>query len=351
MTTPNCSVATIPARLYSALLLALCAALLAAAPAASPQSRAASKAAAKSAAKPAPKPPPAPPASLAALVRAWRESPNPGRRAAVAAWGVSHPRELPAVELALGVGEYEQRDYASAIAALHKAQPALPQIADYTAYYLAAARLESRDFSGVAQLLAAVRESSIPSPLAARAWVLEARSLATSAPADAVRLLQEHAAGLPQPDGDMVLGEAQQAAGDLAGSVETWRRVYCQYVTGDGAVRSATALAGLRAAMGPAYPELSARQILRHAGRLMEAREFALARTEYRAIEEHSTGANAIPRAFVWAPSITRRASRPPRLPICARSKWPLRRPMPNASTTWWNAPAAWTTTPNCSTR
>ena len=44
--------------------------------------------------------------------------------------------------------------------------------------------------------------------------------------------------------------------------------------------------------MGASYPELSTRQMLHRAGRLMEAREFAQARTEYRAIEEHSTGAD-----------------------------------------------------------
>src|SRR5208283_4141320 len=120
MTTPNCSVATIPVRSYSVRRLALCAALLAAG-AAWTQSRPASKAVSKPAAKPASKAAVAPPATLAALVRAWRESPNPARRAAVVSWEVSHPKERAAAELALGVTAYELRDYASAIAALRKA--------------------------------------------------------------------------------------------------------------------------------------------------------------------------------------------------------------------------------------
>jgi soluble lytic murein transglycosylase len=289
MTTPNCSVATIPVRSYSALPLALCAALLAAG-AASPQSKPASKAASKSSSKPAPRAAVSPPATLAALVRAYRESPNPGRRAAVASWGASHPKERPAVELALGVAAYEQRDYSSAIAALRQAQPGLPQIADYTAYYLAAARVESRDFGGIVKDLAIVHNSAIASPLAARARLLEARALGGATPADAVRLLEEHSAELPQPEGDMVLGQALEAAGDLAGAVEIWLRVYCQYVEGDGAARSATALAALRTAMGASFPALSARQMLRHAGRLMEARQFAQARAEYRTLAERASG-------------------------------------------------------------
>jgi soluble lytic murein transglycosylase len=262
----------------------LCAALFAAG-AALPQSKPASK----SSSKPAPKAAVSPPASLAALVRAYRESPNPARRAAVVSWGASHPKERPAVELALGVAAYEQRDYASAIAALRQAQ-GLPQIADYTAFYLAAARVESRDFGGIAKDLAIVHDSAIASPLSARARLLEARALMDTAPAGAVRLLEEHSAELPQPEGDAVLAEALQAAGDLPGAVEIWQRVYCQYVAGDGAVRAATALAALRNAMGASYPALSTRQLLRRADRLMEAREFAQARAEYRALAERASG-------------------------------------------------------------
>jgi soluble lytic murein transglycosylase len=283
MTIRNCSVAIIPVRLCS---IALCAAVLISG-AAQTQRKTASKSSSKSASKPAP----AQPATLAALVHAYRESPSPARRAAVVSWGTSHPKDLPSVELALGVAGYEQRDYASAIAALRKAQPGLPLVADYTAYYLAAARVESRDLSGVVKDLAPVHNPGILSPFSIRARLLEARALVDSSPAEAVRILREHSADLPQPEGDLVLAEAQQAAGNLAGAVETYQRVYCQYVTGDAAVRSATALAALRSTMGPSYPALSAQQMLRHADRLLEVRELTLARTEYRALAEHGSGA------------------------------------------------------------
>jgi soluble lytic murein transglycosylase len=281
--------------LNSARYVALCAALVAAAAAPAqprPASKPASKPVSKPAAKPAPKAAAAvpPPAALALLVCAYRQSPNPARRAAVVSWGVSHPKERAASELALGVAAYEMRDYASAIAALRQAQPGLPQIADYAAYYLAAARVESHDFGGIVKDLAVVHNPAVPSPLSARARLLEARALVGTAPADAVLLLSGHSTELPQPDGDMILGEALQAAGNLAGAVEIWQRVYCQYVTGDGAARSATAMAALRTAMGASYPALSPRQLLRHADRLMEAREFAQARAEYRTLVERASG-------------------------------------------------------------
>lgn len=289
MTTPNCWAAAIPVRWCSVRRLALCAALLCAG-AAWTQTRPASKPAARPAAKPAPKAVAAPPSTLAALVRAYRQSPSPARQAAVAAWGISHPKDRAAVQLALGVTDYELRNYAPAIAALRQAQAGLPRIADYTAYYLAAARLESRDLAGIAKLLAAVYDAVPASPLCGRARLVEAGVLRETAPADAVRLLRQHAAELPQPDGDLALSETLQAAGDLAGAVDAWQRIYCQYVTGDVAQRAATALDGFRRTMGESYPALGPAQLLQHAGRLVEARQWAQARTEYRALAGRAAG-------------------------------------------------------------
>jgi soluble lytic murein transglycosylase len=289
MTIRNFSVVTIPVRWCSAPCLALCGALLLAGAAPTqhkPASKTSSKAASKAASKPA-----VAPATLAALVRAYRELPSPARRAAVESWGTTHPKERAASQLALGVVGYELRDYVSGIAALRKAQPGLPLVADYTAYYLAAMRVESRDFGGIVRDLAPTHSSEIPSPFSARARLLEARALKDSAPAEAVRLLREHAAELPQPEGDLTLAEAEQAAGNQAGAVEAYERVYCQYVTGDTAVRAATALASLRSAMGAPSLALSARQMLRHADRLLEVREVAQARAEYRTLAEHASAA------------------------------------------------------------
>jgi soluble lytic murein transglycosylase len=269
--------------LYSARFLAACAALLLAG---------AGQTQHKSTSKTSPKPVPqaAAPATLAGLVRIYRESPTSARRAAVESWAASHPKERSAAQFALGVAAYEQRDYASAIKELRKAQPGLPQIADYTGYYVAASRVESKESGGIVNELAATHNDAVPSPLFAKAWLLEARALEESAPAEAVRVLREHAADLPQPEGDLTLADSQQASGDLAGAVEAYQRVYCQYVTGDAAVRAATALASLRAAMGASYPALSMRQMMRHADRLMEVREFAQARNEFRAMVERASG-------------------------------------------------------------
>jgi len=243
----------------------------------------------KKAANPAPRPAAAA-GSLAELVKAYRELPTPARRAAVESWAASHPKDRPPAGLALGVAAYEQHEYARAISQLREAQPGLPQLADTIGYYLAASRVESEDYAGVVDDLAATLDSRHPSPFAGRGRLLEARALKPGNPQEAVRILREHSLDLPQPDGDLLLAEAEQAAGHLQAAAEAYQHVYVQYVTGPAAVRASTALASLRASMGDSYPALSARDLLQHADRLLDAREFRLARTEYNAISEHSSG-------------------------------------------------------------
>src|SRR5438874_1603554 len=85
---------------------------------------------------------------LASVVRAYRQSPTPAHKAAVQAYAVTHPKEAALANLALGVAAFEQKDYPSAIANLKRAT--VPQVADYAAYYLAAAHVEANELEGVA---------------------------------------------------------------------------------------------------------------------------------------------------------------------------------------------------------
>ncbi|HUI77557.1 MAG TPA: transglycosylase SLT domain-containing protein [Bryobacteraceae bacterium] len=222
------------------------------------------------------------PPTLAALVRAERESPTPARRAAVEAYADTHAHEPSGAlaRLALGVIAYEQQNYAAALTDLNKVGGKLPKIADYVAYYEAASRVESNELAGVEQELAAAHPPAL-SPLAGRAWLLEGRALKTTNPAEAVRRLREHYAELPQPEGDVVLADACLAAGDPAHAADFYQRVYFRYVSGDPAGRAAAALIELQQSMGPAYPQPLAAQKLQRADRLLEAGEFPDARAAY----------------------------------------------------------------------
>jgi soluble lytic murein transglycosylase len=252
------------------------------------------------------KPAPAPPASgvdsgaasqssdttLAPLVKDWRQSPNPARRAAVQAYANAHAKDLNGAlaRLALGVASYEQKDYAGAVAALQDLAARLPQIADYAGYYLAAANLELKGTADVPKELAAAHASEVRSPLSGKAWVLEARALQTTQPAESVRMLREHYAELPQPEGDLTLADSYQSAGDRSHAADFYQRVYYQYVSGDAAPRAAAALLALKDAMGADYPAPLGAQLLQRAGRLLDAREYAEARAEFQSAADQTNG-------------------------------------------------------------
>ena len=221
------------------------------------------------------------------LTRAYRESPTPSRRAAIAAHVVTHPEDAPLANLALGITAYEQKSWAAAITALKPLSAKLPKIADYAAYYLAAAQVENNEFAGVgAELVPAYGNS----PLAARSRLVEARALKANTPADAVRLLRDHYAELPQPEGDVTLADCYQAANDLPHAAEFYQRVYYHYLTGAAATRSASALIALKDLMGNAYPQPSGTQLLHRADRLLDAKEYVEARRAYQTAAASAEG-------------------------------------------------------------
>jgi soluble lytic murein transglycosylase len=291
MTIRNCLARIIPVLWCSALACALAISRPAPAkrrPAAKRSAAAAKRSAGTRRSAAAKRSPAAAPASgkLASLVRAWRDAPTPARRTAVAAYASAHSREASGAlaYLALGVGGYEQKDFGAASAALKGLAGKLPDIADYVAWHLASARVESNDLTGISKQLSPVHGTVLISPLAARAWVLEARALKVTSPADAVRLLRARYAELPQPEGDITLADCYEAARDLPNAADFYQRVYYRYTSGDAATRAAAALLTLKDTMGTAYPAPLPEQVLARAGRLMEAREYAHARAEYQAV-------------------------------------------------------------------
>jgi soluble lytic murein transglycosylase len=227
---------------------------------------------------------------LADLVKSWRSAPTDSRREEIEAYAASHAQDGSLARLALGIGAYEQKDFSAAIENLKKIQGKLPGVEDYVAYYLAASRAEANEFDSVAKDAAPVHVTAVRSPVLGKTWVVEARALEQSSPEQAVRLLRDHYADLPQPDGDLTLGEAYQAAKDLKGAAEFYQRVYYQYIAGDPADRSAAALSALKETMGADYPEPLPAQVLRRADRLMETGDYTRARQEYEAAVDKLVG-------------------------------------------------------------
>src|ERR1019366_9071425 len=230
-----------------------------------------------------------PPESLG---RAYRESPTPARRKALEKFAASHKDANGALaHFTLGEVSFEQKRFPDAILHLEAAQSRLPKLADYTAYYLAAAHAETADYPAAVREAAIVRSVPLRSPFAAKSLVLQARGLAASGSAqEAVRMLRERYVDLPQPDGDLALAIAYEAARDLSHAAQSYQRVYYVYPTGDPATRAAAALIALRDGMGAAYPAPTPQAMVERGHKLLAQREYTRAQSEFQALVPQLSG-------------------------------------------------------------
>jgi soluble lytic murein transglycosylase len=192
------------------------------------------------------------------------------------------PAQTGVALLARGIDRFEHAKYNEAIQDLKAVQPQLPKLADYVAFYLASSRIELRDFTQAQKDLAVFHKPAPASPLSARAVLLEARVLAeTGTASDAISLLKEREAELPQPAADYALAQAYEAAKDPGQAATYYQRVYYLYPLSEPAPRAGKAMDALRAAMGSAYPPPMPQQMLERGNRLLAARSYTRARAEF----------------------------------------------------------------------
>jgi len=230
-----------------------------------------------------------PPGSLG---RAYRESPTPPRRLALERFAASHKDVKGALaHFTLGVVSFEQRQFPDAIQHLSSAQSRLPKLADYVAYYLAAARVEIGDSTGAVHDAASVRSGPLNSPLAVKSLVIQARALAASGAArEGIRILAERSTDLPQPDGALTMAIAYESARDLPHAAVCYQRVYYEFPDSDQATRAAAALLALRDAMGASYPAPAPQQMIERANQLLAQREYPRARAEFETLVPQLAG-------------------------------------------------------------
>ena len=185
-------------------------------------------------------------------------------------------------QLADGIAAYDRKDYPAAIGALKGLDARLPKLADYVGYYLAASEVESNTQLDVAADVAPVWSAPVASPLVSKTALVAANGLIAAArPADAVRVLLRHYDALAQPDGDMALAFAYEAAADLSHAASSYQQIYYRYPTTDEAEKAGAALSGLREKLGVTYPPVSYETSLERADKFMKARNYTRARAEY----------------------------------------------------------------------
>ncbi len=232
--------------------------------------------------------------ALAPLARQYRESPTPARRQALLRFAEQDPKRVNGALalLAVGVSEAERGEYASAVSRLEAAAPRLGEISDYLSYYLGLA------YAGLSNTEAAVRRlESVPAsapftPLAGRAATAQAKAhLAAGEPQKAVSVLRARYTALPQPEGELILANAHEAAGALAAAAACAQRVYYQFPHAKEAEAAAAMIARLRTTLGPAYPPPMPADMLARAGKWFASGDHQRARKEYEALAAELAGA------------------------------------------------------------
>jgi peptidoglycan lytic transglycosylase len=187
----------------------------------------------------------------------------------------------PAEELKSGASALDEKRYAAAISTLEPLSKRLPNLADYLAWLVASAQYGARNYAAVPAALAPVWKQTPPSPLAARAYVLAAQAdVQNGKPKDAVDILRKNYAALPQPQGDLALTNAFDAAGDAVSAAIYAQRVYYGFPLSSEAAQADAEIAKLRANLGDSYPPALPHAMLARALKLLEGKEIPRARKE-----------------------------------------------------------------------
>jgi soluble lytic murein transglycosylase len=196
-------------------------------------------------------------------------------------------------DLKVGVAALDAKTYPAAIAGLQSLPQRLPDLADYAAWFLATAQSESKDYAAVPKTLEWVWKQNPPSPLAARAALLAADSyMQTSVPASAVDVLRKYYAILPQPQGDLALAQAFEAASDAISAAVYYQHVFFGFPLSMEAPQAETAIDKLKTALGPKYPPTMANVMLGRALKLVDSGYAFRAKKELEALIPQLGGAD-----------------------------------------------------------
>ena len=201
-----------------------------------------------------------------------------------AVWLRAAPAD-PLAELKAGAAALDAKHYASAIQTLSPLVKRIPRLADYAAWLLASAQFDAQDYATVPKSLEAVWKQTPVSPLGARAALLASKAyLETGDAKRALDLLRKNYATLPQPQGDLAMADAFNAAGDFISAAIYNQRVYYTYPSSGEAAQADTNLAKLRDQLGDNYPPAMPNAMLGRALKLLSSGNAPRARKELESI-------------------------------------------------------------------
>lgn len=184
-------------------------------------------------------------------------------------------------QLAAGADEYRKHAYSAAAARLEPLPAKLPQLADYSAFYLGASQFELKQWSASLAALQKVYQHVPVSPLSAKAIVMAAQAhIEAGRPTDALALLRQYSQKVGQPQADSALARAYDAAGDGVSAAVHFQKVYYAYPTSAEAGEAEIALRRLRTSLRDSFPPPMAQAILTRAKGFADGRRYIDARRE-----------------------------------------------------------------------
>ena len=226
---------------------------------------------------------------LKPMARQLLENRTPAAYAGVQAYARKHSRD-DAGALALlvvGYAHISDREYASAIAPLVRAQRHAGDLGDYVGYFLASAYGGAGDSKHVIATLANF-EKDYPDSLFARdAYVVYANALLVENQADKAIALLERYRQPVHADLELALGRAYIASGNTAKGADTLRRIYLALPLSSEAEDAARDLQKVPPASVVPYTFAESKM---RADLLAQARHYSDAATEYRALLGEATG-------------------------------------------------------------
>lgn len=222
--------------------------------------------------------------SLPAIAQAFRDSRSAKTRSAMAQFADRNPTSIDGAlaGMAVGASDADSGDPAEALRRLSQAQRRLPALADYIAYWMAQANVRQNNPSAAVNALEPVWRAPLLSPVTGKAALLAAEAmLALQQPKAALALLTKYGEQLTQPQGYLLLGKAAEASGNRVAAAAWYQSVYYGYPLGPEAQEAKQALSRLQSAMGDEYPPAMPRTRLDRATKLMELKQYALAKSEF----------------------------------------------------------------------
>jgi soluble lytic murein transglycosylase len=195
--------------------------------------------------------------------------------------------------LVLGRVALEQGRHQDAAAHFQAALPALPQLADYTNFYLAEALNALKKTNEAVAALETVQRTVPASPLlswsvlrAARIW------LDSGDPARAEAMLRPYLASLPQAPARLLLGRILMARQQWMSAAEELQKVYLEHPLSSEAAEAESLLQELEQRLGESYPPMMPRAMIERARRMVQGGAALRAVTELRGRLAQFSGAD-----------------------------------------------------------